>query len=128
MKQQDTELNDLLETVAALTAEIQPFQDDLLDVWGAGCVELYQYIGQCAKVVAGEAAVMWGLLESNDEEGSGVFAYEVAEEVGTVLRNIIMGGGCMSDAEVLHTARQLIINFLEPAPISQAAYKVACHE
>lgn len=84
---------DIHVTTAALTAAINPLDNsDLLDKWGKGCVELYHQIGEWAAVVDKVERRVSALYAAHTGDWPGVFAYEVTENVGKVIRNAILAG------------------------------------
>ncbi|AWH15390.1 hypothetical protein [Aeromonas phage 25AhydR2PP] len=84
---------DINVTTAALAAAINPLDSSaLLDTWDKGCVELYHRIGEWAEVVDKVERRVSALCAAHNGDWPGVFAYEVTENVGKVIRNAILAG------------------------------------
>lgn len=102
--------NNALTNAAAMTAAM-PITDKLLEAWGAGCVELYHAIGEWAAIVTEEENLFSEALDVHEEGWPGVFAYEVTEEVGRLIRIEVLQGGCPDAKKVREWTREAIAEF-----------------
>jgi hypothetical protein len=100
--------------VAALTSALR-INDKLLSQWAVGCVELYQAISDWAGAVTEEEEFLSQAIAKHEDGWPGVFAYEVAECVGTCLREHIKRDYTCTPPDVRRITRTAIVDFCHGA-------------